>query len=111
MAITKEDILEKMKEKDVVVLNVLPKEDYEKLHIKGSDSFSIIHMRPENFAKAVEAKYGKDKFFITYCSGFPCQHFMEAADALTKTGLKAEGYAGGIQEWAESGLPVEGNQT
>ncbi len=31
-------------------------------------------------------------------------------EALAKRGLKAEGYAGGIQEWAESGLPVEGTQ-
>jgi rhodanese-related sulfurtransferase len=35
---------------------------------------------------------------------------MEAAAALTQAGFKAEGYAGGIQEWAESGFPVEGLQ-
>ncbi len=110
MAITKEELLEKMKEKNVVVLDVLPFADYEKLRIKGSDSLPIIGIRPEVFARAVEAKYGKDKFFVTYCSGFPCRHFMEAADALVKQGLQAQGYPGGIQEWAESGLPVEGTQ-
>ena len=110
MPITKEDIISQMMEKDVVVLDVLPKEDYEKLRIKGSESFSIIGMRPEDFARSVEVKYGKDKHFITYCSGFPCRHYQEAADALVKQGLKAEGYSGGIQEWAESGLPVEGSQ-
>jgi len=35
---------------------------------------------------------------------------MEAADALTKIGLQAEGYPGGIQEWSEAGLPVEGSR-
>src|SRR5271155_2072736 len=110
MAITKEEILEKMREKNVVILDVLPKEDYDKLHIKGSQSLSIVHLRPEEFVKAVETNYGRENLFITYCSGFPCRHFMEAAEALSKMGFKAEGYPGGIQEWAESGLPVEGTQ-
>lgn len=107
---TKEEVLEKMKGKGVVVLDVLPETDYEMLHIKGSDSLSITRVRPEDFVKAVEKKYGKDKFFITYCSGWPCRHFQEAAQALVQNGFKAEGYAGGIKEWAESGLPVEGTQ-
>ncbi|HTC21034.1 MAG TPA: rhodanese-like domain-containing protein [bacterium] len=110
MAITKEVVLEKMKDKETVVLDVLPKTDYEMLNIKGSFSLPIVGMRPEDFARVVEQKYGRDRFFITYCSGFPCRHFQEAADALVKQGLKAEGYPGGIQEWAESGLPVEGTQ-
>ena len=110
MSMTKEQVLEKIKEKDVVVLNVLSKEDYDKLHIKGSDSLPITGVRPEDFVKRVGEKYGKEKQFITYCSGFPCRHFQEAADALAKNGFKAEGYSGGIQEWADSGLPVEGTQ-
>jgi|SRR6185295_17867992 len=110
MGITKEEVLEKMREEGTVVLNVLPLTDYELLRIKGSESLPIVRVRPEVFARIVEEKYGRDKFFITYCSGFPCRHFQEAADALTQHGLKAEGYSGGIQEWAESGLPVEGTQ-
>ena len=110
MAITKEKILEKMKEKETVVLDVLPAPDYEMLRIKGSFSMPIVKVRPEDFAREVEEKYGRDRFFVTYCSGFPCRHYQEAAEALVKRGLKAEGYAGGIQEWAESGLPVEGTQ-
>lgn len=107
---TKEEIVEKMKEKGVVALDVLPEADYQKLHIKGSDSLSITGVRPDDFVKAVEAKYGKDKFLITYCSGWPCRHFLEAAEVLKKQGFQAEGYAGGIKEWAESGFPVEGSQ-
>jgi rhodanese-related sulfurtransferase len=110
MEITKDEVLEKMKEKDVVVLNVLPRSNYELLRIKGSKSFPITGIRPEDFAQAVEAAFGRDNLFITYCSGFPCRHFHEAAEALAKLGLKAAGYAGGIEEWAESGLPVEGSQ-
>ncbi len=110
MAVTREQLQEKMEEKGVVVLDVLPLEDYEKLHIKGSHSLSIVHVRPEEFVKTAVSKYGREPFFITYCSGFPCRHFQEAAEALSRAGLRADGYAGGIREWAESGLPVEGTQ-
>jgi rhodanese-related sulfurtransferase len=110
MTITKESLFEKMGGTDLVVLDVLPRTDYELLHIQGSDSFPIVGTRPEDFAKAVEAKYGRDKFFITYCTGFPCRHFKEAAEALEKIGLKAEGYPGGLEEWAEAGLPVAGSR-
>ncbi len=110
MPVTKEWLLEKMEEGGLVVLNVLPRTDHEMLHIKGSESFPIVGVRPEEFARTVESKYGRDKFFVTYCSGFPCRHFMEAASALAQAGLKAEGYAGGIKDWAESGFPVDGLQ-
>ncbi|HTA76098.1 MAG TPA: rhodanese-like domain-containing protein [bacterium] len=110
MAITKEEILEKMKNPETVLLDVLPQTDYEMLNIKGSFSLPLVGIRPEKFVQEVEAKYGKNKFFITYCSGFPCRHFQEAAAALTQAGFKCEGYPGGIQEWAEAGLPVAGRQ-
>jgi rhodanese-related sulfurtransferase len=110
MSITKEEILEKMKHPDTVVLDVLPETDYELLNIKGSFSLPMVGIRPEKFVQQVEAQYGKNKFFITYCSGFPCRHFQEAAVALTQAGFQAEGYSGGIKEWAEAGLPVEGRQ-
>ncbi len=110
MSITKEEILEKMRQRNVVVLDVLPQEDYEKLCILGSYCIPIVHSRPEEFVQRVEKRFGKNNFFITYCSGFPCRHFQEAADALRQAGFEAEGYSGGIQEWAESGLPTAGTQ-
>jgi rhodanese-related sulfurtransferase len=80
------------------------------LHIQGSLSFPITGVRPEDFAKEVEAKFGRDPLFITYCTGFPCRHFQEAADVLARHGLRAEGYSGGLEEWAEAGLPVAGSR-
>jgi len=71
--------------------------------------FKSLRTRLADFAGAVDPN-GKDKFFVTYCSGFPCHHFMEAAEILVKQGFQPQGYPGGIQEWAESGLPVEGTQ-
>src|SRR5690349_11007444 len=107
MALTKEMVLEKMKEKDAVVLNVLSQGDYEKLHIRGSDNLPW-GKDPLAFVKAVEGKYGRDRFFITHCSGYSCQAGPSAAKALKAAGFRAEDYPGGIQEWSEAGFPVEG---
>lgn len=107
MALTKEMVLEKMKKKDTVILNVLAGGEYDKMHIKGSYSLPLAN-DPTAFTKAAGEKFGKDKFFITHCSGYSCQAGPNAARALKAAGFKAEDYPGGIEEWSEAGLPVEG---
>ena len=108
MALTKEMVMEKMKEKDTVVLNVLSKEDFGKMHIKGSYSLPWNSADPSAFTQAVEKKFGKSRSFITHCSGYSCMAGPNAAKALLAVGFKAEDYPGGIQEWSEAGYPVEG---
>ena len=107
MALTKEMVMEKMNERDTVVLNVLSRGDYDKMHIKGSHSFPW-GKDPAAFTKLVGDRYGKGKFFITHCSGYTCQAGPDAAKALKAAGFKAEDYPGGIQEWSEAGYPTEG---
>jgi rhodanese-related sulfurtransferase len=107
MSMTKETVKDKMKDANVVVLNVLPVNDYAKLHIKGSENLPM-GLNANDFVQAVEKKYGKDKFFITYCAGLNCNVGPNAAKALQDKGFKANDYAGGIQEWSNAGLPVEG---
>ncbi len=107
MSMTKEAVREKMKDMNVVVLDVLPDNDYAKLHIKGSENLPL-GISGDDFVQAVEKKYGKEKFFITYCAGVTCNAGPNAAKALQKKGFKANDYAGGIQEWSEAGFPTEG---
>ena len=109
MPMTKEAVRDKMKEKGVVVLNVLPDSDYAKLHIKGSENLPL-GLHTEDFVHAAELRYGKDKFFITYCAGLTCHAGPDAARALQKNGFKAADYPGGIQEWSEAGFPTEGSE-
>jgi len=110
MSLTKEMVRKKMRSKDVLVLNVLPEEEYLKLHIKGSFSLSLSQNRDE-FALEVEKRFGKNKHFITYSAGVICAAGPNAALALKTRGFKVEVYMGGLQEWLESGLPVEGVQS
>lgn len=109
MSISKEAVKDKMKDMNTVVLNVLPEGDFAKLHIKGSENLPL-GQNNEEFIKAVEAKYGKDKFFITYCADLTCNAGPNAAKALKEKGFKATEYAGGTQEWSQAGFPTEGTQ-
>lgn len=107
MTMSKEAVKDKMKDANVVVLNVLPEADYGKLHILGSQSFPLGE-KIDEFAQAVEKKYGKEKFFITYCASLTCDAGPKAAKALQEKGLKANDFAGGTKEWSEAGFPTEG---
>jgi rhodanese-related sulfurtransferase len=110
MSMSKEAVKDKMKDMNVVVLNVLPDNDFAKLHIQGSESLPL-GQSDGDFVQAVEKKYGKDKFFITYCAGMTCNAGPKAAKALQEKGFKANDYPGGIQEWSEAGFPTEGTES
>jgi len=107
MALTKEQVLEKMRDKGTVVLNVLAESDFRKLHILGSTNLPL-RDNPTGFVKTVKLRYGKDKFFITYCAGVSCSAGPNAAKALRENGFNAEDYPGGIEEWSRAGFPTEG---
>lgn len=109
MALNKEMVLKKMRERHTVVLNVLSKDDYDKLHIKGSHSLPW-EKDPTTFVKLVGDHFGKDKYFITHCAGYTCMAGLDAAKALKAAGFEAEDYPGGIQEWSEADFPTEGSQ-
>ena len=109
MSMTKEAVRDRMKESNTVVLNVLPPSDFAKLHIAGSENLPL-GLVSADFVQAAEKKYGRDKFFITYCAGLICNAGPTAAKALQAKGLKANDYAGGIQEWSEAGFPTEGSE-
>ncbi len=106
---SKETVKEKMEDRDTVVLNVLSKSDYAKGHIKGSDNVPWNESNID-FVQAVTEKYGKKKFFITYCAGLTCTAGPKAAKALQEKNFKATEYAGGMKEWSEAGYPTEGTE-
>lgn len=107
MSMNQEAVREKMKQPNVVVLNVLPDTDYAKLHIAGSENLPL-GLSTGDFTQAVEKHYGKDKFFITYCAGLNCGVAPHAAKALTEKGFQADCYEGGMKDWSDAGLAVKG---
>ena len=109
MSLTKEEVLEKMKEEGVVLLNVLPEAEFQKLHIRGSQSLPLT-LDYARFIEEIEKKHGRQKLFITYGDHLSRADGASAAHAMRIHGFNAENYPGGIQEWFDAGLPTEGTQ-
>lgn len=101
--LSKDEVFLHIKNGTAAVVNVLGKRDYDKIHIKGSVSipFDILE------AGELGALKGQ-RTVITYCKGYNCGASLVAARLLNEMGLTAMAYEGGMEEWQESGLPVEG---
>jgi rhodanese-related sulfurtransferase len=110
MSMTKEVVRHTMKDKYFVVVNVLPEEEYAKLHIKGSENIPL-GSDVEAFVRAAEKKYGKRRFLITYCADGACGTAFTAAQLLLRNGFQANDYSGGMKEWSDAGYPIEGTET
>ena len=107
MKIYKDQVFEGMQKDGTVVLNILPESEFRKLHIKGSESLPW-GKDPDAFFKEVVQKYGRTKNFIVYGERFGLLDSFMAARVLEEGDLKVRNYAGGLQEWYRSGLPVDG---
>ncbi len=104
----KEELLAKMRDERVVVINVLPKSAFQKLHIKGSENIPLTEDH-QAFTVEVLKTHGKDKDFVTYGHHFGLLDSYEASAALIAGGLKAQNYSGGMQDWFAAGYPSEGS--
>ena len=86
-----------------MVVNVLDKELYDDCHIK--DSVHVSYDKVEEFAK----KLDKGTELVIYCSNYQCSTSGYVAKKLKELGfMKVSVYEGGMAEWFQEGLPVEG---
>ncbi len=66
-----------------------------------------------NFATYTDAlaRLSKDEEVVVYCTNPSCPASYRLYHYLKSQGFtKVSRYSGGIEEWAEAGLPVEGKQ-
>ncbi len=110
MLLTKEALLKKMKQDHVLVLDVLPEVEFQKIHIRGSRNLPLTQDYSA-FVQEADRLYGKNRIYITYCSGHTNAVGANAAKILREHGFAAENYPGGVEEWNEAGYPVDGIQT
>lgn len=104
--ISKEELKQAMDAGTVEVLNVLSKDYYDKLHITGSKNIPLDTLK-ENAWEQLD----KSKQYITYCAHTECDASRKAAEFLQEKGYTVKAYEGGIKEWAQAGLPVEGTMS
>ena len=101
--ISRVNLLERLKEGDVLVLDVRPFEEYRSGHIPEALSIPLpeLKQRVDEIPKNME--------IVAYCRGPYCILAVEAITFLRKTGIKAIRMKDGFPEWKNAGLPVESN--
>lgn len=95
------DVLKRLKNGLVTVLDVRPEEEYAAGHLPGAINVPI--ERLESYL----SKLPKRKEVVAYCRGPYCLMSFEAVEKLRKRGFKARRLEDGYPEWRAAGLPVE----
>lgn len=98
-----DELKQKLENKDVILIEVLDKESYEKSHIKGAINIPLKEIGAE-----AKKRFNKGDEIVVYCSDHECSASPLAAKKLNDLGFKnVYHYKGGKKEWKESGLPME----
>lgn len=100
--VTKEQVIELTDQKGFTLVDILGKASYEDLHIKGAISVPFDELERNGWEILAGRKV------ITYCHGPSCEASAIAARILRDHGIEAYAYRGGLEEWTDSGLPLEG---
>jgi rhodanese-related sulfurtransferase len=95
-----QELLGRLRRKEVVLVDVRPKEEYETGHIAGARSIPL---------DALEGRLGElplDAEIVAYCRGPYCVLAPQALETLRKRGFRARRLREGFPEWRLAGLPV-----
>lgn len=96
-----EDLLERVKDGLVIVLDVRPADEYEAGHIPGA-----INVPARELEKQIK-KLDNKKEIVAYCRGPYCVLSYDVVSQLRSKGFKARRLKDGMPEWKRAGLPVE----
>lgn len=98
--ITRDDLRSRLRDGDVVVLDVRPPAEYGAGHISGAISipFADLKSRLGDIPDGAEV--------VAYCRGPYCVYADEAVRALTKVGISAARLEDGFPEWVDAKLPI-----
>jgi len=99
-SITRDDLRARLRDGDVVVLDVRPAAEYAAGHVRGAISIPISSLK----SRLGEIPDGSE--VVAYCRGPYCVYADEAVRLLNKKGVSAARLEDGFPEWAHSRLPV-----
>ena len=98
--VDRSDLLKRVREGAVTVLDVRPVEEYRTGHIPGALSVPLLQL------KEILSKLPKDQEIVAYCRGPYCVLAVQAVEMLREKGFKAIRLEEGIQDWLAMGLSV-----
>ena len=100
-AVDRDDLVERVRNGEVTVLDVRPFEEYEAGHIPGALSVPLAELRKKL------KELPRDREIVAYCRGPYCVLAVEAVEMLRKNGFTATRLSEGVPDWRAKGLPVE----
>jgi rhodanese-related sulfurtransferase len=100
-AVGRDELLDRVRAGEVVVIDVRPVEEYAAGHIKGAVSVPL----PELEERLKELPRRRE--VVAYCRGPYCVYADEAVQLLRAHGRKARRLHEGFPEWRAAGLPTE----
>jgi rhodanese-related sulfurtransferase len=100
-AVCAEELLAKMREEGVEVLDVRPEDEYRAGHIPGARSVPVERM------EAYLEEIPRDREVVAYCRGPYCVFSDEAVALLMSRGYRVRRLREGLPDWRAAGLPVE----
>lgn len=101
-AIGRDELLRRLADECVVVLDVRPEVEYRQGHIPGAWSAPLEQL------ERLLAELPRDCEIVAYCRGPYCLLADEAVRLLRSRGFQARRLADGFPEWRAAGYPVEG---
>lgn len=99
--VDRDDLLQRVLEGAVTVLDVRPVEEYRTGHIPGALSVPLLHL------KELLSQLPVDQEIVAYCRGPYCVLAVQAVEMLREKGFRAVRLEEGVQDWRAMGLPVE----
>jgi rhodanese-related sulfurtransferase/DNA-binding transcriptional ArsR family regulator len=103
--VTHKELAKRMREGDVIVLDVRPEPEYHAGHISGAISVPV-----KEITRRLRA-IPKDRQVVAYCRGPYCVYADDAVRTLKRRGYEAARLEDGYPEWARAGLPVDVPET
>jgi rhodanese-related sulfurtransferase/DNA-binding MarR family transcriptional regulator len=100
-AVDATELMERLSDGSVVVLDVRPGEEYRAGHIPGALSV------PVGALEAALQTLPKDRELVAYCRGPYCVFSDEAVALLRARGYRARRLRQGLPDWQAAGMPVE----
>ncbi len=104
-SITREELLRRMREDSIVLLDVRPEDEFAAGHLPQAINIPVKEL--ENRL----AELPREKLVVAYCRGIRCVLSADALAILKARGWIARRFELGFPDWLDAGLAIEGYES